>query len=82
MDLGIILWDTQPTTANGQNKEQIAQVRVPNRKKIFMVTATKFGFRKEEGTGTSYSRKAIHVIIVAKFPKTKLGAHVLVFSVT
>ena len=48
LELGINFWDTADMYGIGHNEELISKVLVPNRDKIFI--ATKFGFRRKEGT--------------------------------
>jgi aryl-alcohol dehydrogenase-like predicted oxidoreductase len=54
LELGINFWDTADMYGEGHNEKLISNVLVPNRDKIFI--ATKFGFRRKEGsTGFSGS---------------------------
>lgn len=48
LELGINFWDTADMYGFGHNEELVSKVLVPNRDKIFI--ATKFGFRKKEGS--------------------------------
>lgn len=48
IELGINFWDTADMYGFGHNEELISKVLVPNRNKVFI--ATKFGFRRKEGT--------------------------------
>src|SRR5450432_460607 len=48
LELGINFWDTADMYGFGHNEELISKVLVPNRDKVFI--ATKFGFRKKEGS--------------------------------
>lgn len=48
IDLGINFWDTADMYGYGENEKLVSKVLTPNRDKIFI--ATKFGFRKKEGS--------------------------------
>lgn len=48
LELGINFWDTADMYGSGHNEELISKVLAPNRDKIFI--ATKFGFRREDGS--------------------------------
>ena len=48
LDLGINFWDTADMYADGENEKLVSKVLTANRSKVFI--ATKFGFRKQEGS--------------------------------
>jgi len=48
LELGINFWDTADIYGAGHNEKLISNVLVPNRDKIFI--ATKFGFRRKDGS--------------------------------
>jgi len=53
LELDINFWDTADMYGFGHNEELISKVLVPNRDKIFI--ATKFGFRKREGSTSNFA---------------------------
>jgi len=67
LELGINFWDTADMYGDGHNEELISKVLVPNREKIFI--ATKFGFRRKEGTSGFVGTSDIFIDVSAAYIK-------------